>query len=239
MDKTLIVGANRGIGLAFVKARLARGDRVIGACRQPEMPPLTHERLTWVRLDVTDESSVAMAAATVRDTLGDLDRLIHTVGVLHGADFGPEKRLAHVEPDVLSRVFAVNAFGPLVVAKHFARLLQHERRAVFAALSARVGSITDNGLGGWYAYRASKAALNQFLKTLSIEWSRTSPRAIVVSLHPGTVDTDLSAPFQGRVPPEKLFSTERAVRQLLDIIEGLTPDDTGTFVAWDGTPIPW
>ncbi|MEM6930148.1 MAG: SDR family NAD(P)-dependent oxidoreductase, partial [Myxococcota bacterium] len=151
----------------------------------------------------------------------------------------PEKRLEHVAPDALATVFAVNAFGPILVAKHVAPLLHHDRRAVFAAVSARVGSIGDNRLGGWYAYRASKSALNQLLRTLSIELARRSPNVIVVSVHPGTVDTDLSHPFQRRVPAHKLFSTERAADQLIDVIDGLTPEDTGSFRAWDGSPIEW
>jgi len=238
MKKTLIVGASRGIGLALTHARLARGDEVVAACRNPgaldALPGLTP-----VPLDVTDEASIAAAAASVRRSHGDLDQIIHVAGVLHGAGFGPEKRLEHLDPQTLGHVFAINAFGPILVAKHFADLLHHERPALFAALSARVGSIGDNHIGGWYAYRASKAALNQLLRTLSIELGRRSPNVIVVSLHPGTVDTDLSAPFQRRVPEHKLFSSERAADQLIDVIDGLGPDDTGSFRAWDGSPIPW
>jgi NAD(P)-dependent dehydrogenase (short-subunit alcohol dehydrogenase family) len=161
--------------------------------------------------------------------------------MLHDATTGmaPEKRLADVRADTLAASFAVNAYGPLLVAKHFERLLAHREQAVFASISARVGSIGDNRLGGWYAYRGAKAAQNMFTKTLSVEWARSRRNVICVALHPGTTDTDLSRPFQANVPPEKLFSVERTVRQLLEVVERLTPADTGRFLAWDGREIPW
>ncbi|MEO0599874.1 MAG: SDR family oxidoreductase [Myxococcota bacterium] len=248
MKKTLIVGASRGIGLALVKARSKLGDHVFAASRDPGASaelvaladaPRTHDRVTLVPIDVTNEASIASAVARVREQTDDLDHVWNVAGVLHGPDFEPEKRLEHVSPEALARVFAINAFGPILVAKHVAPLLRHDRRAVFAAVSARVGSIGDNRLGGWYAYRASKSALNQLLRTLSIELSRRTPNVIVVSVHPGTVDTDLSHPFQRRVPVHKLFSTGRAADQLIDVIDGLTPEDTGSFRAWDGSPIEW
>jgi len=164
--------------------------------------------------------------------------IINVAGVLHGEDFGPEKRLSQIRPEVLKTVFEVNAFGPLIVAKHFSSFLRHDERSVFASLSARVGSISDNRLGGWYAYRGSKAAQNMFTKTLSIELGRLAPNAIVVGLHPGTVDTGLSKPFQGSVPRDKLFSTEQSVGHLLAVIDGLTAQDSGKVFAWDGSEIP-
>ncbi len=248
MKKTLIIGGSRGIGLGLVRARLAHGDLVVATCRAPAAAaellalaedPRSAERLTVLQLDVTDEASIAAAAEAVGARLGDLDQVIHVAGVLHGPGFEPEKRLEHLDPQALATVFATNAFGPILVAKHTAHLLRHDRRAVFVALSARVGSIGDNQLGGWYAYRASKAALNQLLRTLSIELARRSPNVIVAAVHPGTVDTDLSAPFQRRVPPDRLFSIERATGQLIDVIDGLGPEDTGSFRAWDGQPIVW
>jgi NAD(P)-dependent dehydrogenase (short-subunit alcohol dehydrogenase family) len=127
----------------------------------------------------------------------------------------------------------------LLVAKHFEPLLAHRERAVFASISARVGSIGDNRLGGWYAYRGSKAAQNMFTKTLAIEWARSRRNVICIALHPGTTDTELSRPFQANVPPQKLFSVERTVTQLLAVIDRLTPADSGRFLAWDGTEIAW
>jgi NAD(P)-dependent dehydrogenase (short-subunit alcohol dehydrogenase family) len=135
------------------------------------------------------------------------------------------------------RLFAVNAIGPALVAKHFVPLLPNEDRCVFAALSARVGSITDNRLGGWYGYRASKAALNMLIKTLAIELARTRPEAICVALHPGTVDTGLSKPFQKGVASDRLFSTDSTAAQLLEVIERLEPDQSGRCFAWDGAEI--
>jgi NAD(P)-dependent dehydrogenase (short-subunit alcohol dehydrogenase family) len=140
---------------------------------------------------------------------------------------------------VMQRVFAVNAFGPALMLRHFHPLLASDGKAVFAAISARVGSIADNRIGGWYSYRASKAALNQFLRTASIEFGRRHKNAIVAALHPGTTDTGLSKPFQANVPDEQLFSVEKTVGYLLSVIDRLSPDDSGGFFAWDGQPIEW
>ncbi len=135
--------------------------------------------------------------------------------------------------------FQVNSIGAILLAKHLLPLFKHGDRSVFATISAKVGSIGDNQLGGWYGYRASKAALNMLMKTASIEYGRTCPQAIVVTLHPGTTDTRLSLPFQGNVPPEKLFSVERTVTQLLTVIEQLEDSDSGQFFSWDGSRLPW
>ena len=158
-------------------------------------------------------------------------------GLLHEAGRGPEKSLAELDPEWLLRNFAVNAVGPAIVAKHFLPLLPPDRRAVFALLSARVGSIGDNKLGGWYGYRASKAALNMFVRTASIELARTRPRAIVVGLHPGTVDTGLSKPFQRNVQPGKLFTPATSAAHLLDVIDGLKRPDSGNCLDWSGETI--
>lgn len=165
--------------------------------------------------------------------------VVCAAGLLHGPDLRPEKRLAQVRRSALERSFAVNAFGPLLLAQALEQLLPRDLPLHFASLSARVGSIGDNQLGGWYAYRAAKAAQNQLLRTLAIEWRRRLPLACVSLLHPGTTATPLSAPFQASVPPERLFSAERAASQLLDVLEGLTPEQSGRFWAWDGQPIPW
>jgi NAD(P)-dependent dehydrogenase (short-subunit alcohol dehydrogenase family) len=246
MERTaLIQGASRGIGLELTRLLLERGARVVATCRAPERADalaslgVTHDGLRVVRLDVEDEASIADAAARVRAAAPRLHLLMNVAGILHDGPLGPEKKLDEVDPANLHRVFAVNAFGPLLVAKHFAPLLRHDEPAVLANLSARVGSIGDDRLGGWYAYRASKAAQNMFTKNLSIELGRRAKNLTVVALHPGTVDTGLSAPFTSRVPPDKLFSPARAARQLLAIVDGVTPEDTGRFFAWDGQEIPW
>jgi NAD(P)-dependent dehydrogenase (short-subunit alcohol dehydrogenase family) len=248
-SSVLVQGASRGIGLEFVRQLLAesRAGRVFACCRTPaaarELAALSAQepRLRVVALDATDEHSIARAADQVAAATDRLQLIVNCAGVLHG---GPtaitaEKRLADVRAGALAASFAVNALGPLLVAKHFERLLAHRERAVFANISARVGSIGDNRLGGWYAYRGAKAAQNMFTKTLAIEWARSRRNVICVALHPGTTDTDLSRPFQANVPAGKLFTPERTVRQLLEIIDRLTPADTGRFLAWDGGGIPW
>jgi NAD(P)-dependent dehydrogenase (short-subunit alcohol dehydrogenase family) len=248
-SRALVTGASRGIGFEFVRQLLGAPQfvQVFAACRRPALA--THlialasqqPRLRIVALDVADEARVEAAAREVASETDRLHLVVNAAGVLHDAAEGlaPEKRLADVRADALAASFAVNAFGPLLVAKHFERLLAHRERVVFASISARVGSIGDNRLGGWYAYRGAKAAQNMFTKTLAVEWARSRRNVICVALHPGTTDTDLSRPFQANVPPEKLFTVERTVRQLLGVIDGLVPGDTGRFLAWDGSEIPW
>ncbi|MDQ1310020.1 MAG: family NAD(P)-dependent oxidoreductase [Pseudomonadota bacterium] len=248
-SNVLIQGASRGIGLEFVRQLLAEPQvgRIFAACRSPQTATVLTSlasgdpRLRALALDVSDEESIRAAAAAVLSATPRLHLVINCAGILHDAASGiaPEKRLADVRPESLIASFAVNAFGPLLVAKHFEGLLAHKERAVFASISARVGSIGDNRLGGWYAYRGAKAAQNMFTKTLSIEWARSRRNVICIALHPGTTDTDLSRPFQANVAPEKLFSSERTVRQLLAVIDGLQPEDTGRFLGWDGAEIPW
>lgn len=243
-----IQGASRGIGLAFVRelADDVNVDRIIATCRDPsrardlgELSETTGDRIHLEHLDVTDEPSIASAAGRIGETIGKIDVLINCSGLLHDEAMGPERRLADVEPEAVMRGFAVNALGPLLVAKHFDRLFDSRRRAVLANISARVGSIGDNRLGGWYAYRVSKAAQNMVTRNLSIELRRSRRGIICVALHPGTVDTDLSRPFQKGVAEGKLFDVHRAVRQLLAVIDSLTPESNGRFYAWDGQEIPW
>jgi NAD(P)-dependent dehydrogenase (short-subunit alcohol dehydrogenase family) len=244
----LVAGAGRGIGLAFVRRLLAENDvrRVWAGCRQPEDAGELHElarqdsRLRLVGLDVSDEGRLAAAARTVAMEAEPLDLVLNCAGVLHApGGLQPERRLSEVRGDWLMQAFAVNGAGPLLLAKHLEALLPRRERVVFASLSARVGSIGDNRLGGWYAYRGAKAAQNMFLKTMSIELARRARGIVCVALHPGTTDTALSAPFQGGVPAEKLFSAERAAEQLLQVIDGLDSRANGGFFAWNGERIPW
>jgi NAD(P)-dependent dehydrogenase (short-subunit alcohol dehydrogenase family) len=246
----LIQGASRGLGLEFARQCLAepRVGHVVATCRQPshaaELAALGQSypgRLSAVALDVTDENTIASAAAAVRAEIGRLHLVVSCAGVLHDAERGiaPEKRLADLRLASLMYAYAVNAVGPLLVARHFEPLLAHPERAVFASISARVGSIGDNRLGGWYAYRGSKAAQNMHTRTLAVEWARSRRNVICVALHPGTTDTDLSKPFQANVPADRLFSVDRTVRQLLQVIDRLQPADSGSFLAWDGSHIPW
>lgn len=228
--QALIVGPG-GIGraLAAELARRAPGLRIRTAGRRGADIPL----------DLADDPSLAALAARAAGELAPLRVVINTAGLLHDGPLQPEKRLSQVNRPALERSFAVNAFGPLLLAQAIEAALPRDRPVHFASLSARVGSIGDNRLGGWYAYRAAKAAQNQLLRTLAIEWQRRLPQACVTLLHPGTTATSLSAPFGRSVPPAGLFSPERAATQLLDVLEGQTAADSGAFLAWDGRPVPW
>jgi len=241
----LVQGASRGIGLGLVKALLAdpRIKRVIATCRDPDaaesLNALACDRLAIRALDVTRPAQMEELAASLEDEGVRLVLVINAAGVLHGDRFAPEKKLEDLDANALQQVFAVNTFGPALMLKAFRPLMARRGKAVFAAISARVGSIADNRLGGWYAYRASKAALNQIIKTAGIEFSRRNRNAIAVALHPGTTDTALSQPFQANVPSEQLFSVEQTCDYLLGVIDGLSDEDNGGFFAWDGKRIEW
>ncbi|MFM1811163.1 MAG: hypothetical protein RLZZ336_101 [Cyanobacteriota bacterium] len=191
------------------------------------------------RLDLSDDASLQALKLLAESQWQPLRLVINTAGVLHGPDLQPEKRLAAVERRSLETSFSVNAFGPLLLAQAVAAALPTDQPSHFASLSARVGSIGDNHLGGWYAYRGAKAAQNQLLRTLAIEWRRRLPQCCVSLLHPGTTATALSRPFQASVQPGRLFTPARAASHLLQVLAGLTAAHSGGFWAWDGQPIPW
>ena len=165
--------------------------------------------------------------------------VINTIGLLHGDNILPEKRLADVRKEALLRSIEVNTYSTIALAQAIEQNFSRKQAVSLVALSARVGSIGDNRLGGWLSYRVSKAALNMAIRTVSVEWRRTRPLNVVVAYHPGTVDTGLSQPFQGSVPEGKLFSREQAGNYLLDVINQLEADDSGSFKAWDGSDIAW
>ena len=234
--KILVVGGSGGIGRQFVETLSARpGVEHVHATFNRTPPAFQSPRVSWHRLDVTDEAAIAALAAA----LGELDWLINAVGLLHDATQGPEKTIRRLDADFFLHNISINTLPTLLLAKHFAAALRHDRPAVFAAISARVGSIEENGLGGWYSYRASKAALNMGLKTLSIEWRRTHRNVAVAALHPGTTDTALSRPFQRNVPAGSLFSTARTVNYLLAVLDNLGAGDSGQFWSFDGEILPW
>jgi NAD(P)-dependent dehydrogenase (short-subunit alcohol dehydrogenase family) len=229
MTAAVVIGASGGIGAALVEALNDEGgyDRVHGFARS---------RAGADHLDLEDEASIAVAAARVASDRPAL--VIVATGLLHEEGRAPEKAMRDLDPAWLARQYAVNAIGPALVAKHFLPVMPAKGgRSVLAILSARVGSIGDNRLGGWYGYRASKAALNQLVRTLAIEDKRRNDRGVVVALHPGTVDTGLSRPFQGNVQPGRLFSPDRAAVQLLDVIDGLRPPDSGKLFDWEGKEV--
>jgi NAD(P)-dependent dehydrogenase (short-subunit alcohol dehydrogenase family) len=222
--KALVVGASGGIGAALVTA--LQSD-----------PTCAHvaalSRSSPVRIDLLDEQTLAAAAAELTPS-GPYHLIITAVGILQNESLKPEKSLRALDPAQMAASFAINAIGPALVIKHFSPLLPRSGRAVLATLSARVGSIGDNRLGGWYSYRASKAALNQVICTASIELARTKPEAVLLALHPGTVATPLSAPFNAT---HQVFTPQDAANRLLTVIVSATK--TGQFLAYDGSQIVW
>ncbi len=223
MGVAIVIGCSGAIGGAFMQSL---GSSAIGFSRH-SVP----------KLDLRDEGSIAAAAAHVA-TLGTTPELIiDATGFLHGEGFSPEKRFADITPEHLAVSFAINAIGPALLMKHFLPLLPRTGRSVFVSLSARVGSIGDNERGGWYSYRAAKAALNQLIRTAALELRHKRPDAVCISMHPGTVESPLSAPFAKtglNVRPPAV-----AVAQMLHVIAGLTAADTGKFFAYDGATLPW
>jgi NAD(P)-dependent dehydrogenase (short-subunit alcohol dehydrogenase family) len=226
--RVLVWGASGGIGGAFEAALEAnpRVATVMAASRKAASP--------W-RFDLEDEASIA-AVAQAAAAEGPLDLVLVATGVLLP---NPEKSWRQLDSSVLSRAYAINAIGPALIAKHTLGLLRRDAKSAFACISARVGSIEDNRLGGWHAYRASKAALDMLIRNLSIELRQRNPQALCVALHPGTVDTALSRPFQSAVDPSKLQTPADSVRQMLTTLDALGPADTGKLWAYDGTPIPF
>ena len=228
--QALIVGpGGLGLALAAELARRAPSLRVRTAGRRGADLPL----------DLSDDGSLERFSAMAARDLLPLRVVINTAGLLHDGALQPEKRLSQVRRQALERSFTVNAFGPLLLAQAIEPALPRDRPVHFASLSARVGSIGDNRLGGWYAYRAAKAAQNQLLRTLAIEWQRRLPQVCVTLLHPGTAATPLSAPFSASLAPSALFTPARAASHLLDVLEGQTAANSGAFLAWDGQPVPW
>lgn len=223
--QALVIGATGAIGSAFVEH--LRADARCGAVH-------TLGRGSRPALDLTQEDSVAAAAAGLRG-LGPLHLVVVATGLLHSASARPEKRLADLSLATMEEVFRVNTFGPALVMRHFAPLLARER-SLMALLSAKVGSIGDNRLGGWYSYRASKAALNMMVRTAAIEMHRTHPGAVLAAVHPGTVASALSRPFRG---DEIGRAPALATAQMLAALDALQAEDSGSFVAYDGQRLPW
>lgn len=235
----IVVGTGGGIGSALTRMLLneSRVDRVIGLGRsRPEMSAEQQSRFRFLELDLEDEASIEAAAHELSDCTPRL--IIVASGVLKIDQARPEKHSKAVRGDVFSRMMVINALGPMLVAKHFLSKMPTQGKTVFAALSARVGSISDNRLGGWYSYRASKAALNMLLQTTAIESARTHPERIIAGLHPGTVATSLSAPFVARKSTRTVFSPQQSAEYLLTVVDGLQEGHSGKVLAWDGAVIP-
>ncbi len=232
----LVVGGSGGIGQALVSELLTRfPDAQIAASYYQGSNTVEHPRLSWQALDIRDAAAIDSWAKNFKR----VDWILNAAGYLHGPDGGPEKSIRAVEPEFLLENIRVNTLPTLLLAKAFAAALKQSPAPLLATVSARVGSIEENRLGGWYSYRTSKAALNMALKTLSIEWKHSHPRGCVAALHPGTNDTALSKPFQTNVPADDLFDPDYTASMFVDLLSGLGPADSGNFWTWNGEKLPW
>ncbi len=234
----VVVGASGGLGAALVTAlsEMPEIGRVLALSRRAATPALDPACRVWhAPVDLLDEGSIAAAAALVPRPLR---LVVVATGLLHAPGLAPEKTFRALDPEALVQAYRVNAVGPALVAKHLLPLLATPGRSVFAVLSARVGSIGDNRSGGWHGYRASKAALNMILRNLAIEVSRRTPDTLCVGLHPGTVDTALSRPFQRGVAEGRLFTPAWSASRLLAVIDGLDASQNGCVLDWSGAAVP-
>lgn len=230
----IVFGASGGIGRALTEQLVSAGkhDVVFAASRAD--PDIDGTR--YLNVDILSDESLAAVGEAVRSA-GPLALCLVATGFLSDDDVRPEKSYRHQTLAAFNHVFEVNTFAPGLIAKHMLPLFARDARGVFAALSARVGSISDNRKGGWHAYRASKAALNMLIKNYAIEQARRNENFICVALHPGTVDTSLSEPFQSNVPEKQLFSSDQSAGYLLSVLDGLHPEDTGKVFDWAGEEI--
>jgi NAD(P)-dependent dehydrogenase (short-subunit alcohol dehydrogenase family) len=235
MKNVAIIGSSGAIGRAFLDAYIADKDiSNIYSISRTEVKS-NDKRIIHINIDVTDEVSVKAAASKIEENR--LDRLIVATGVLHTKSFGPEKSIKDIKIENFVKIFSVNTFGPALIGKYFLPLMTKDQKSIVAFLSARVGSISDNKLGGWYAYRASKSALNQIIKNFSIEAKRTNSSGIIIGLQPGTVKSKLSEPFQKNVKKGKLFLPEDSVDSLIKVIENVMQNDSGKIFDWEGEEI--
>ncbi len=240
----LIIGASGGLGKALAERLRQQPDirrlHLTSRCQPADTtspPDAALPAQYHYQLDITDEDSVSRFIEQLDEHAPHLRLVINTAGILHGDGFAPERRLQDIRLADMQRLMTTNSIGHAVVMAALLPLLPRHGRVVLASLSARVGSISDNRLGGWYSYRASKAALNQIIRSAAIELRRYNPDSICVGLHPGTVDTGLSAPFQQNVPAEQLFSTQQSADYLLQVLHNRQPADSGQIFAWDGQAI--
>jgi len=241
----LVAGASRGIGLAITQQLLQDPgiQRVYASYRHSDtatgLLEINDERLQTIKADVTSPVDLKGIAASIQANEDHPDFVINAAGILHEHGLQPEKSLRQCQQDSLMRLFQVNSVGPLMLARAVIPLIPKNRPGHFAVLSAMVGSIGDNRLGGWYGYRASKAALNQFMRTLAVECRRSHPQLCITAIHPGTTDTSLSQPFQANVRPGKLYTTSQSAARILQVVSAARAEQSGHFINWDGTPIPW
>jgi NAD(P)-dependent dehydrogenase (short-subunit alcohol dehydrogenase family) len=236
----VVIAGGGALGAALLEALLQRPNLGQAAVLwRHTRPTVDDDRVTAVPFDATDSATIEAAAQTVAERMERVHLLFNAVGMLHGPGGQPEKRVCDLRAQALLDAFAVNAAPVPLLAQAFGRLLRHREPAVFASLSARVGSIGDNQLGGWYSYRASKAAQNMLLRTLAMEWRISHRNVTVVALHPGTVRSPLSAPFLSNNYRNRVHSPSEAAEHLLAVIKRLEPGDSGSFYDWRGQPVPW
>lgn len=251
----LIIGGTGGIGKAMVEQLIdaktnaktngqAEKEVRVFATYHNSVPDIEADNLYWLKMDICDEQSIQQGISTITQHSSHIDWVINCVGLLHTEQQQPEKALRQMQTEFFLKNMQVNALASMLIAKHIKPLLKNAQRsndnpAIFATISARVGSISDNQLGGWYSYRMSKAALNMGMKNLSIEWERSLKDVCVVVMQPGTVNTQLSAPFQANVAEGHLFSPEYSAESLLEVLSEMNSEQTGSFVDWAGESIPW
>ena len=235
MKNIVVIGSSGAIGKAFVESYIKDTDvENIFSFSRSDLP-IKDSKLHSFFIDIEDEQSIANAASKIDKS--SIDEIIVASGILHNEDFGPEKSIRDLNADNLIKVLKVNTVGPAIIGKYFIPLLNKKDKSILAFLSARVGSISDNKTGGWYAYRSSKTALNQIIKNFSIELRRTNPNAIIFGLQPGTVDSNLSEPFKRNVKEGNLFTPDYSVSMLKKIINEASPRNSGSLIAWDGEEI--
>ncbi|GGY32950.1 SDR family oxidoreductase [Bacterioplanes sanyensis] len=234
---TLISGSQSGIGKALVIEQLKIGP-VISLSRHPEPPEqLRHDQLTHIQVDLTQGDSVAALKSELAGQV--IQRVFACQGVLHSPQQQPEKSLQALSSDWLMHSIQTNVMCHVHLAQALAGNVSRRQPLRWLSLSAKVGSIEDNRLGGWYSYRMSKAALNMWIKNLAIEWGRKSPESIIAAIHPGTTDTDLSQPFQANLSDDKLYSSTLTAQRLSQVMANLTAQDHGKLLFWDGSHLPW
>ena len=238
--KIIVFGGSGGIGSALISMLIEMYADAEVFATWHSTPPASANNVSWESVDLCSEASISEYASKFQQ----VHWLINAAGMLHRGSKMPEKTVRTIDPEFFINNVQLNALATLLIAKHFKSALSAAPEIVgttsqFTTVSAKVGSIEDNRLGGWYSYRCSKAALNMAIKNLSIEWRRTLPSVCVTALHPGTTETDLSAPFQRNVPDGKLFTPEKTAEYLINQLSRLTPEDTGKFLSYDGEVLPW
>ena len=232
----IIIGSSGAIGSSLLNhyVKEDKNNVIYALSRSEESSPSSN--IHNVSIDIESDSSISNASSICSEA-GPFDIIIVTTGMLSDENISPEKSLRHLNKESFSKIFSVNTLGPALIAKYFIPLLKKDAPSFLGFLSARVGSISDNRIGGWYSYRASKAALNMIIKSLSIEVARNNPQSIIAGLHPGTVDSKLSKPFQGNVSEGKLFTPDYSVSKMAEVISNLKPENSGSCFAWDGEEI--